>query len=332
MKRRCALFSRLVRSMLLGLTALCVAFAGPVDAQTYPARPITLVVPFAAGGPTDVIARVVSRKLSEILKTSIVVDNRGGAGGILGSRMVQQAAPDGYTLVLGTASTHAINPLLMRSPPYDPASDFVPVAMVGFSPIILFVNPASPAQTLAQLIDQLKAGGKGNTYGTAGAGTITHLTSELFIKRADVEATHVPYRGQAPALTDLLAGRLTFVMDSSASIAPHVLSGTIRALGIASRRRSPAFPNLPTMAEAGMADFEASTWTVLFAPLGTPTEIVNLLNKATETALRDQDVARSLAEIGVELEPGEPAAVARFVRAQGHFWNPIARQSGVVLD
>ncbi len=332
MKRRAAFCFGGVRSLLIGMTALFGAIAVPATAQNYPARPITLVVPFAAGGPTDVIARIVSRKLSEILKTSVIVDNRGGAGGVLGSRVVQQAAPDGYTLVLGTASTHAINPLLMRRPPYDPATDFVPVAMVGFSPIILFVNLSSPAQTLAQLIDQLKAGGNGNTYGTAGAGTITHLTSELFIRRAGVLATHVPYRGQATALTDLLAGRLTFVMDSSASIAPHVLSGTIRALGIASKQRSSAFPMLPTMAEAGMADFEASTWTVLFAPAGTPGEIVNLLNKATEAALRDQEVARSLAEIGVELEPGDPATVARFVRAQGDFWRPIARQSGVVLD
>lgn len=323
----------LTRPRVLG--ALCAtigAFIAPAAAQNYPSRPITLVVPFAAGGPTDVVARVVSRKLADILNVSVVVDNRGGAGGVLGSRIVQQAAPDGYTLVLGTASTHAINPILMRNPPYDPISDFVTVAMVGFSPIILFVNPSSHAQTLSQLVEKLRVGGANNTYGTAGAGTITHLTSELFIRRAGVAATHVPYRGQAPALTDLLANRLTFVMDSSASIAPHVQSGTIRALGIASKRRSPAFPNLPTMAEAGMPDFEASTWTVLFAPAGTSANIVATLNTAVGTALRDKDVARSLAEIGVELEPGDPATVANFVRSQREFWRPIAQQSGVTLD
>lgn len=306
--------------------------SNPAFAENYPTRPITIVVPFAAGGPTDVVARIVSRKLSDLLKVPVVVDNRGGAGGVLGTRFVQRAAPDGYTLVLGTASTHAVNPALMRNPPYDPVTDFVPVAMVGFSPIVIFVNPSSPAKTLNQLIELMRAAGANNSFGTAGAGTITHLTSEMFIKRAGVTATHVPYRGQAPALNDLLGNQLTFVMDSSAAITPHVLSGTIRALGIASKKRSPAMPDVPTMAEAGMPDFIASTWNVLFAPLGTPPAIVTVLNTAVNTALQDKEVARSLGDIGVELDPGDPAKVADFVRSQGDFWRPIALQSGVTLD
>lgn len=321
-----------LRVIVFAILAIMGAAFDLAVAENYPARPITLVVPYAAGGPTDVVARIVSRKLAEILKVPVVVDNKGGAGGLLGSRFVQRAAPDGYTLLLGTASTHAINPLLMRNPTYDPTADFVAVAMVGFSPIILFVNPSSPAHTLGELIALLRVPGSNNSYGTAGAGTITHLTSELFLKRAGVAATHVPYRGQAPALNDLLANQLTFVMDSSASITPYVLSGAVRALGIASKNRSSAMPGVPTMAEAGMPDFEASTWTVIFAPAGTPPAIVTLLNTAVNAALQDKEVAQRLAEIGIELDPGDPAKVADFVRSQADFWKPIAAQSGVTLD
>lgn len=325
-------FSKAIRTLALVILATAGAAFDTAVAESYPARPITLVVPYAAGGPTDVVARVVGQKLASLLKVSVVVDDRSGAGGILGSRLVQRAAPDGYTLLLGTASTHAINPLLMRDPPYNPAADFVPVAMVGFSPIILFVNPSSPAHTLSELIQLLRKPGSNNFYGTAGAGTITHLTSELFLKQAGAEATHVPYRGQAPALNDLLANQLTFVMDSSASITPYILSGSVRALGIASKKRSPAMPDVPTMAEAGMPGFEASTWTVIFAPTGTPPAIVTLLNTAVNAALQDKEVAQKLIKIGVELDPGDPAQVASFVRSQTDFWKPIARQSGVTLD
>jgi len=306
--------------------------AASAMSQEFPVRPITLVVPFAAGGPTDVVARIVSAKASELLKVSIIIDNRGGAGGVIGSRAVQIAPPDGYTLLLGTASTHAINPQLMRAAPYDPTADFKPIAIIGSAPIVMLVSNTNPAKSLQELTTELRRERKSNNYGTAGAGTITHLTSELFKKRAQVDAEHVPYRGQAPALTDLLAGRLSFVMDSSSSVTPHIQSGAVRALAIASEVRSAALPNIPTMREAGLPDFVASTWNVLFAPAGTPPSIVNRLSSVIRTALADPVVGTKLRDLGVELDVSTPESTMSFVRSQVDFWRPIAIDSGVKLD
>lgn len=320
------------RAALVGVPSL-IAMRASADAR-WPSRPITIVVPFAAGGPTDVVGRLLASGLGSALGVSVIIDNRGGAGGIVGSRKVKEASADGYTLLLGTASTHAIIPSLSAQPIYDPVTDFVPIALVGVSPTFLLVNGQGPVRDLREFIDQLKKNGASSNYGSAGPGTITHLTPELFKTMAGVEATHVPYRGQSPALADLMADRLTFVMDFASSSAQYVKAGSLRALGFASKRRSAVLPDVPTMDEAGLPGFEASTWNVLFAPRATPDVVVQRLAAGVQAAMQDAEIIRKLTELGVEPEPGvtTPQATAAFVRAQGDHWRPIAKASGVVLD
>ncbi len=252
------------RAMIAGGLML---LAGGARAAEYPDRPIRLVVPFPPGGPTDVVGRIVAAQVSEVLGQTVVVENKAGAGGNVGTAVVASAKPDGYTLELGTAATHGINISLYQHLEYDPVKDFAPIALTGQNPMVLLVPPTMP-HTLKELIAKLKAEPGKWSYASSGNGTTNHLAGELFKKRTGIDVMHVPYRGSGPALQDLLAGRVAFMFDSFGTSSEYLKSGKLQALGVMAVKRSPADPGVPTMAEVGMPDFTGATWNVVVAPDG----------------------------------------------------------------
>lgn len=321
MRRLCAL--------VLALVATAVA---PAWAAGYPERPIRLVVPFPPGGPTDIFARLIAQGLSATLGQQVVVDNKAGAGGNLGSETVAQAKPDGYTLLFGTAATHGINVSLYRSLPYDPVKDFAAIALVGVVPGILLVPPEQPA-TVAGLIAKMKAEPNKWSYGSAGNGTTNHLSGELFKKRAGIDVTHVPYRGSGPAMQDLLAGRLAFMFGSYGQAAEYVKDGRLRALAILAARRSPVAPDVPTMAEAGLPGMEGATWNVVLAPAGTPAPIVERLNAAVNAVVSEPAMSERLRQFS--MEPADnlsPADTSAFIKAEIAKWRIAVELSGARVD
>ncbi|WP_270934099.1 Bug family tripartite tricarboxylate transporter substrate binding protein [Falsiroseomonas oryzae] len=313
-------------AIALGLAAL----PGLAAAQSYPARPIRLVIPFAAGGPTDIVARLFAERLSARLGQPVAVDPRPGAGGALAAEIVARAAPDGHTLLIGTATTHAVNPALQGDRlPFHPLRDFAPIAQVARVPIVLAVRPELEARDLAAFVAMLRARSGQLNYGSSGTGSMGHLASVLLLQQVGAEATHIPYRGSAPMATDLISGRLDFASDALASLVPFVREGRVRALAIATPERASALPEVPTFAEAGMPGYEAYTWNVVFAPTGTPAPIVAALNAALNAVVAEPDVARRLEEMG---QPGvrgtTPEATAAFVAAELAKWAPVVRASG----
>jgi tripartite-type tricarboxylate transporter receptor subunit TctC len=309
---------------------------GPAQAQArwVPDKPIRIVVPFAAGGSTDVTARLVGQALAERLGQTVVIDNRAGAGGNIGADVVAKAPPDGYTLLMGTVSTHAINPGLYRKMPYDPVRDFAPVGQVGVTPILLAVHPSVPAKDMKGLIALLKANPGKYTYGSAGLGSILHLCGEEFKALAGgLNVTHVPYKGSAPMIADLLGGQISMVFDGFPTVLPQVQAGTVRAIGAGTATRARALPDLPTLQEQGLKGFECYTWNAIFAPAKTPPQVVARLNEAINKALADPALFRRLQEAGIDPTPGTtPDKVAEFVRAELAKWAPIIKASGAELD
>jgi len=303
-----------------------------VAAESYPARPIRLVVPFPAGGPTDIVARLLAARLQETLGQAIVVDNRGGAGGSLGSDIVAKAAPDGYTLLIGTLATHVLNKLVLPKLPYDPERDFQPIAEVLVNPNVLLVNPALPVASVRALIALLKANPGKYAYASSGNGTPLHLAGELFKVRTGVDMPHVPYRGAGPALNDLMAGQIMIMFETPASSVGFIRAGKIRALAVNSVHRCAALPEVPTMAEEGVPDYVTYTWNALFAPAGTPREIVERLNQATLQAIADPVVRTRLTELGTEVEGSSPEALGALVTAELAKWAPIVQASGAHVD
>jgi len=293
-----------------------------------------MIVSFAAGGPTDTVARLISTKMSELLGQTFVVENRAGAGGNIGADVVAKAPPDGYTLLMGTVSTHAINPGLYRKMPYDPVRDFAPVGQVGVTPILLAVHPSVPAKDMKGLIALLKANPGKYTYGSAGLGSILHLCGEEFKALAGgLNVTHVPYKGSAPMIADLLGGQISMVFDGFPTVLPQVQAGTVRAIGAGTATRARALPDLPTLQEQGLKGFECYTWNAIFAPAKTPPQVVARLNEAINKALADPALFRRLQEAGIDPTPGTtPDKVAEFVRAELAKWAPIIKASGAELD
>jgi tripartite-type tricarboxylate transporter receptor subunit TctC len=315
---------------LLGL-----ALAWGAGAQEpYPTKPVRMVVSFAAGGPTDTVARVMSAKMAELLGQPFVVENRAGAGGNLGADVVARAAPDGYTLLMGTVSTHAINPGLYKKMPYDPVRDFAPVGQVGVTPTLLVVHPSVPARDVAGLVALLKANPGKYSYGSSGLGSILHLCGEQFKTAAGgLSAVHVPYKGSAPMMADLVGGQISMAFDATPTAMPQVQAGTVRALGAGMATRARALPDLPTLQEQGIPGFECYTWNVIFAPAKTSPQIVLRLNEAINRALADPGVFKRLQEVGIDPTPGStPAGVAEFVKAELAKWAPIIKASGAELD
>lgn len=302
-------------------------------AQTYPSRPVTIIVPFVAGGTTDIMARLMADRLGNALGQRFIVENRPGAGGNPGSAAVARAEPDGLTLLMGTVGTHAINSSLYAKMPFDPVRDFAPIAFVSGVPNAMIVNPERiPVRTPAEFLEFARNKPGGANMASSGLGTSIHLSGEMFQQRTGLKMTHVPYRGSAPALTDMLSGQVDVMFDNLPSCLGFIQGGQLRALAVTSAARSAALPDVPTMAESGFPGFDASSWFGLFAPRGTPEAITARLNRESLAALGTDDMRRRLAELGAEPRPMTPVEFAAFIAAEQERWAAAVKASGARLE
>ncbi|WP_077959768.1 Bug family tripartite tricarboxylate transporter substrate binding protein [Ensifer adhaerens] len=328
-------FSHLTRraTLALGVMALtALPFGSSALAQGFPERPITLVVPFAAGGSTDVVARIVAQKMSEDLGEQVIVQNVAGAGGNLGADNVARADPDGYTILMGTVATHALNPLILKTKPYDPEKDFAPVSLLVVVPNVLVVNPELPAKSVAELLALLKAKPDEYSYASSGNGTPLHLSGELFKKMAGVSMQHIPYKGAGPALNDVIGNQVPIMFDNLPSSSSHIKAGTLRALAVTTAERAPSFPDVPTVAEAGIPGYETYTWNALFAPANTPQPVVARLNEAANKALKDPAVIERMKEFSATIVGSTPEELGAHVKAELAKWTPVVRDANVQMD
>jgi tripartite-type tricarboxylate transporter receptor subunit TctC len=299
----------------------------------YPDKPIRLVVGFPPGQATDLVARAAAKKLQEVLGQPVIVDNKPGAAGIIGSESVMKAPPDGYTLLVGSSGTMAINPSLYSKLPYHPIKDFAPVSLLAIVPLFLAVNPAFPAQTALELVREARANPGKINYGSAGSGVTSHLTMELFKNAQGINMVHVPYKGSPAAVTDLIGGQINAMVDTGPALLPHMRSGKVRVLAVASRHRNAAAPNVPTMAEAGLGAFEAPAWVGLAAPKGTPKEVVDALYKALASGWRDAaEVRDQLNGVGAEPVVMAPEEFSRYIQAEMDKWALAVKLSGAKVD
>lgn len=321
--------ARLTRRAALAMTAAAMmAGAAPAQAE-FPERSITLVIPFAAGGSTDLVGRVVAERMSTELGQQVIVQNVGGAGGSLGATQVAEAEADGYTILMGTVATHALNPLILKQKPYDPVADFAPVSLLVLVPNVLAVHPDVPANTVQELIDLAKA--EPLAYASSGNGTPLHLSGELFKSMAGVDITHIPYKGSGPALTDVLGNQVPIIFDNLPSASGHIASGKLKALGVTTAERSPAFPDVPAIAET-LPGYETYSWNALFAPAGTPPEVVETLAAAAKVAMADPKVAEQMATFSASIVASGPAELATHVAAEMTKWEPVVKGANVTMD
>jgi len=301
-------------------------------AADYPDRPVTLVTAFASGGPSDLLARIVGQKLSEILRQPFVVDPRPGGGANIAAEYVARATPDGYTLLMGNNSILATNMSLYKKLSYDAQRDFAPISMVGTQANILVVGPKIHAGTMAELIAFAKANPGQLNYGSSGYGTAAHLSAELFKKEAGVDIVMVPYKGSAPALQDLMGGRVDMVFATAASVIGHIRSGTLRPLGVTTAKRTAILPEVATIAEQGIPGFEATTWHGLVAPAGTPKDIIAILNRATVEALKDPAVRKALIDLGVDISSSSPEEFAAYIKSEIPKWAAVIATAGAQVE
>jgi tripartite-type tricarboxylate transporter receptor subunit TctC len=317
-----------IRKSLFIAVAALAAFT-PAQAQNFPSRPITLVIPFAPGGSTTIVGRGVAEKMGELLGEKIIVDNRPGAGGTVGTRAVAKSEPDGYALVLGYTGTLAIGPSLYKNVGYDPRKDFAPVGMIGNAPNSLVVNPSFAPKTVGELIAYAKANPGTVNFGSAGAGTASHITGEYFARSAGITLVHIPYKGTGPALTDLLGGHIPMAFAPIPASHTNVAAGKLRALAVTSTTRSGLLPDVPTIAESGLPGFDASLYYGLAAPAGTPRPIIDKLNKALRDALASDEVKRQLGNDGTDITPGSPEDYAALIDKDEKKWAQLVKASGV---
>jgi tripartite-type tricarboxylate transporter receptor subunit TctC len=306
--------------------------ASPAAAAWPAAKPVTYIVPFTAGGSTDVIGRTITGKLSETLKQTFVVENRAGSGGGLGAAYAAKAAPDGYTLMGGTISTHAINASLYKNLPYDPVKDFEPVSLVAFLPNVLLVSPSLGVNSVAELVALLKKDDKVRTFASSGAGTSTHLAGELLADLIGVPLTHIAYKGTPPAMVDVASGQVTFMFDQLTAALPLMQAGKLKLLAVTTAKRLALQPDAPTMIEAGVPGFEMFSWQAVYAPKGTPKPIVDKLSAAIAAALKQPDVRDKLAGLGMEVVGGSPAELAALMAKEIPRWAALVKKSGASVD
>lgn len=319
-------------SLALGISILStVAFGGQAKAQTFPDRVVTMVVPFAAGGSTDVVARVIADKMSQLLGQQVIVQNVGGAGGSLGAGNVARADPDGYTILMGTVATHALNPLILKTKPYDAEKDFSPISLLVVVPNVLVVNPELPVKSVQELVDLLKANPDKYSYASSGNGTPLHLSGELFKKMAGVTMQHIPYKGAGPALNDVIGNQVPIMFDNLPSSSPHIKGGTLRALGVTTKEKASSFPDVPTIAET-IPGYETYTWNALFAPVGTPPEVIAKLNEAAKKAMADPAVVERMKEFSATIVASTPEELAAHVKAEIAKWTPVVNDANVQMD
>lgn len=322
----------------LRIVALCAASAlalvNPLAAlaQAYPSKPVTIIVPWPPGGPSDIAARPMAKDLGEELKQSFIIDNRGGAGGNIGTAMVTKAAPDGYTLLITSSAPIVINPSLYKQMPFDPSKDLAPITNLLRVPLVLAVNPSVPANNLKELIAYVNAQKGKIQYASSGNGTPQHLTGELFKSTAKLDMVHVPYKGSAPAITDLIGGHVPIMFDSTIAILPQIKAGKVKPIAITSAKRSTVLPDVPTFAEAGMPGFESYAWYGFFAPAKTPPDVVAKLNAAALKVMKGPDWQKVLAETGSENVGESPEQFTAFTKAEAAKWAKVVKESGATID
>ncbi|MDP2626915.1 MAG: tripartite tricarboxylate transporter substrate binding protein [Candidatus Rokubacteria bacterium] len=325
-----------LRAMLVVLVAagFCASHALDVSAaaDTYPDKPVRLIVPFPPGGGVDGAARVVGQRLADALGQQLVIDNRGGSGGIIGAEIAAKAIPDGYTLFFGGSASHGIAPHLYRKLAYDAQRDFSPIVLIGATPYMLVVHPSVPATTVRELIALARARPGELNYASAGSGSTLHLTGEMFKSMAGINIVHVPYKGAVIALNDLLSARVQMTFNPAVVIMPHVKTGRLRALAVTSAKRTLLVPELPTVAEAGVPGFEATGWYGLLGPRGLPPRIVAKLSRATLTVLGERELVERYAMLGIEPLGGTPADFAAHIRSELAKWGKVVRESGARVD
>ena len=309
-----------------------IGFGDQVNAQVYPSRSITLVVPFPAGSTTDLVGRILSDELSKATGQNVVIDNRGGAGGSVGTESVARSAPDGYTLLMGTIGTHSINPAVYAKINYDPIADFAPVIQFGTAPNVLVVNPSLPVKSLKELIAYIRERPGQTNYASSGNGTSNHLSGAMFASREGLKSTHVPYRGGAQAITDLLRGEVQFMFYHYLPLLPHIAEGKLRALAITSTGRIDALPDVPVMKEAGMNDFEVSAWFGVWAPAKTPADVVTKLNKTISGIINSPEVKKKLVIQGIDPVSGSPADLLALNKAELARWSKAVEDAGAKLQ
>ena len=324
-----------MKRALVGVALVLLTAIGVAVAQDYPTRPITMIIPFAAGGPTDVLGRVVGARMGELLGQQIVVENVGGAGGMTGSARVANAAPDGYSMVLGTVGTHAQGQTLYSKPLYNSVNDFTPVALLAEVPLVLIVRKDLPVNNFKEFVDYAKANQGKMTYGSAGAGSATHLGCVLQDYILGTKITHVPYRGTGPAMQDLTGGRIDFLCEIVTTAKPQIDGGAVKALAVFDSKRSPALPNVPTAAEQGTQKLEAYTWNALFLPKNAPPAIVAKLNKAAVEAMKTPAVAERLSGLGAQIVSDDrmtPDYLGKFLKEEIDKWAAPIKAAGVVVE
>jgi len=316
------------------LAFLCAVILAPASAfgQDFPSKPVRFVVGFTPGGPSDILARALGQKLAERWSQQVVVDNRPGAGGNLAAEAVAKSSPDGYTWLLGNNSILATNQSLYRSLPYDPVRDFAPVALVAIQPNILVVHPSLPVSSVDELIRFAKANPGKLNYASSGSGAAAHLAGELFKAMTGVELVHVPYKGAQPALTDVIAGQVQMMFATSASVIPYIKAGRLRALAVTTAQRSASVPELPTVAEAGVPGFEATTWHGVVVPAATPAAIVARLNEEINSALGEKDLKDRLTSLGAEISTGTPKQFTDYIAREIPKWAKVVKDSGARPD
>jgi tripartite-type tricarboxylate transporter receptor subunit TctC len=315
--------------------AACLSAVLAAAAQNYPSRPVTMTVPFAAGGPTDVLGRLVAQRMGEVLGPQVIVENVGGAGGMTGALRVAHASPDGYSIVLGTVGTHAQNQTLYKRPLYDAVTDFTPVGLIAEVPIALIVRKGLPVSNLQEFVAYARQNQDDMSYGSAGAGSATHLAGVVLDAAMGTHITHVPYRGTGPAMTDLQAGRIDYLCEIVTTAKPQIDGGAVKAIALMGKTRSPALPDLPTTAEQGLESAEAYTWNAIFLPKGAPDAVVTKLNAAMVEAMHSPLVRERLAGLGAQIvadERASPAYLARFMKSEIEKWAAPIRASGAQMD
>ncbi|MFA4913993.1 MAG: tripartite tricarboxylate transporter substrate binding protein [Burkholderiaceae bacterium] len=330
LKRLSRAFAQLA---VVGLFTLTGAHAVAAEsAQNYPSKPITIIVPFSAGGTTDILARGIGQKLGERWKVSVVIENKPGAGGNIGSAQVARSAPDGYMLVMGTIGTHAINPGLYKEMPYDAIKDFAPITRAAMVPNALVVPREAPYNTIKELIAFGKANPGKLTFGSSGHGSTLHMSGETFKVMTGVDMVHVPYKGSSPAVADLLGGQISMIFDNLPSALPHIKSGRLKVLALTSAQRSDQLPDVPTLAEAGVPGYDVVSWFGLWAPAGTPADIVNKINQAVVAIIESPDMQKQIREQGAMPHPESPAEFAAFIQTEGKKWADVVRSANLTIQ
>jgi tripartite-type tricarboxylate transporter receptor subunit TctC len=323
-----------MRKAILAALGAVAVLSGAAQAQDYPNRPVTMIIPFAAGGPTDVLGRVVGARMSELLGQQVVIENVGGGGGQIGSRRVAMAKPDGYTMVLGTVGTHAQSQTLYKKPQYNAVEEFTPVVLIAEVPIALTVRPDLPVNSFKEFVAYAKENQKKMQFGSAGAGSATHLGCVVLNAALGIDVTHVPYKGTGPAMQDLIAGRIDYLCEIISTAKPQIDAGKVKALAIMTKERSPVLPNLPTALEQGH-DVQAYTWNAIFMPKGTPPEIVRKINEVTTQAMDTPAVKERLQSLGAQIvgpERRSPDYLANFLKSEIEKWGAAIRAAGVSAD